>query len=238
MGVAFVSFVWLVSPERFLAAVVALAALPLAARALVRGRWSADLPGVAEVTATAFLVVYYAVLAAVAGARGLEAIRAQESHGVVPAEASAWLVIAAVGLAALGMLVALSMVPVSRRLHVAVTAVAAAGALAAAGLATAVAAGPDRCERFRFDPAIWRATLDATAGIDEPRERMADALVACRTLRGARRAEVARLLGKPTSRTGTRWGWFVGEDYDLLGPGDARFLVVSFGRDGRVREAS
>jgi hypothetical protein len=99
--------------------------------------------------------------------------------------------------------------------------------IAVVGVASAIAAG-DRCDE-PFDAEGWRATDD--------RVELAETIGRCRLLDGATRAEVRRLLGPPEHRGRRRWAYYVGETNDLMGPGDATYLGVRFGRDGRVSRA-
>lgn len=77
---------------------------------------------------------------------------------------------------------------------------------------------------------------------DSPRqtseaERLAHAVIRCRTVDGATRAQVRRLLGGAQRDMRRTWEWFVGETNDALGPGDAQGFYIEFGSDGRARKA-
>jgi hypothetical protein len=99
--------------------------------------------------------------------------------------------------------------------------------IAGFGVASAIGAA-DRCEDFRIDPAGWR-TAD-----DEERERLARTIARCDALEGTTRAEVTRLLGQPEYGGSRRQRWYAGNWHDAIGPGDAAYLAVRFGSDGRV----
>jgi hypothetical protein len=97
----------------------------------------------------------------------------------------------------------------------------------------------DRCPGHeRFDPGIWRDTLQAYAEL-APRGCMVDDLLGRTRFVGMQRDEVVRLLGEPT-----RTAHFDREDLVYwLGPErglfsiDSEWLVMKLNRDGRVIEA-
>lgn len=132
-----------------------------------------------------------------------------------------------------------------RTLRPTLTAVVAAGALAAFGsLGAAVIAAATRldCRVFRLDASQWRAKgADAgdnlQAGLT-PRERIAAALIRCRTLDDMTRVEVRRRLGRPEGGAlrSQRWEYFLGTAGNVIGPGEPQTLSVAFsGRSNRVR---
>jgi len=128
------------------------------------------------------------------------------------------------------------------------TTLLAAGALAACvslGAAVIAAGGATTrldCRVFRFEVSEWRAE-GADSG-DElrvgltARERIAAALIRCRTLHGMTRAEVRRRLGRPDGGglRYRRWHYSLGTVGNAIGPGESQTLSVTFsGRSNRVR---
>jgi hypothetical protein len=121
---------------------------------------------------------------------------------------------------------------------IAVLLLATAGTATGAG-ALAAQVDPRGCRDFRFDPERWQRALASPDDDREsaPSERLAAAVVRCRTVAGATRDEVRAALGEPTHVGARGWTWAVGLTNDGIGPGDTQELSVRFAPDGRVRAA-
>ena len=94
----------------------------------------------------------------------------------------------------------------------------------------------DRCDDFRFTAERWREARSRDGSEDDV-QRMAEAIVACRTLEGRTRSETGELLGRTDDMQDPTWTYPLGTVNDLIGPGDGKALYVHFGGDGRVRRA-
>lgn len=241
VGLAVVLLIWLFAPLLFALLLGVLAAACIAAAVVLQGRWSRGPLRAVQAGAVLVLLASYAALAVVAIVSGADAVGSVPVTATPPAQAAAPFVVAAIALAALCAVMAAIPLPLRsaavRRVAVVLAAIGAAAGLVAA---TAVGAGGDPCEDFRFDPARWRASL---AGPDPPgriseAELIARAVVRCRSVNDARRTRVRRLLGPPHVHGKRTWRWSVGTTNDALGPGDERVLSVGFGSDGRVRRVS
>jgi hypothetical protein len=118
---------------------------------------------------------------------------------------------------------------------------------AAVVYATSGAAREDGCSLASFDTRAWAAESSSDrqpSGGPSARQRLADHLIACESLHGARRAQVRKVLGRPDNyvaqdtrlyEDGT-WSWDLGTQRDGF-PVDDEHLVLRFGREGRVRSA-
>lgn len=92
-----------------------------------------------------------------------------------------------------------------------------------------------RCP-FRLDQAEW-SKLERSGALS-PRQRQADGLLKCNTLRGMSRAEIRKLLGPPDDKFDrSRW-WEYTTGVHRGVPIDVEFLDVTFGDNGLVRDAS
>lgn len=104
------------------------------------------------------------------------------------------------------------------------------GALLCAGVAaTALQAKPFACSLYSLDHESW-----ADAGGDD-KQQIAETLLRCDTLTGKSASEVQEMFGPGPS--GRARKLYLGTVNDLLGPGDAQILTISFGDDGRVSSA-
>lgn len=228
--------VWLFAPPVFAAMLALLLVACVAAKVVVMSRWSRGLRGGVQVAAVVVLCASYVVGGALAIARGVDALASQPTYATPRSAAITAFLIAAIAAAAIAAVIV--SIPMSRRralvkISAIVVVVAAAGAV---GGAVAAGASGDPCEEFEFDRARWRAALggpDAVGTMSEA-ERIARAIERCRTVDGARRANVRRLLGGSQSNQRTTWQWPLGPAHDGLGPGDGQDLVVEFGRTGRA----
>jgi len=118
-----------------------------------------------------------------------------------------------------------------------------AGLGAAIALATSVE-GREDCSLGRSDARAWSsADRNASEGASA-RQLLADRLIECETLLGARRARVRKVLGDPDNyaaqdtrlyEDGT-WSYDLGAERAAFGIDDEH-LVLRFGRTGRVRSA-
>jgi len=128
--------------------------------------------------------------------------------------------------------------------------IAAVGLVLVAGAVAWATSGETRregCSLASFDTRAWAAESssdgDPSRG-PSTRQRLADHLIACEMLHGARRARVRRALGRPDNYVArdTRfyehgtWSWDLGTQREGF-PVDDEHLVVRFGGDGRVRSA-
>lgn len=121
-----------------------------------------------------------------------------------------------------------------------------AGLGAAVALATSVG-GREDCSFGRFDTRAWTDESSADRNASEgasSRQLLADRLIECETLLGARRARVRKVLGDPDNyaaqdtrlyEAGT-WSYDLGAERGAFGIDDEH-LVLRFGRTGRVRSA-
>ena len=96
-----------------------------------------------------------------------------------------------------------------------------------------------RCERFRFDATLWRQNSPVHDGELTPRQRLADELQRCKTLKGKTMREVRALLGPREESGDTRYEWI----YTLgaeRGPYsvDDEIFIVEFSGDGTVWSVS
>ena len=91
------------------------------------------------------------------------------------------------------------------------------------------------CEEFRFDRERWGLGPDPKLDSPTPRQRIADALVECRSLEGRGRSEVLRMLRSPDGRSadGRADAWTLGPErgYGV----DDESLEIRYGPEGRVR---
>lgn len=233
----FLTIFGLPSEVVFLALCV-LVATPFAGSAIVTGRWSrTPLLRIVQIAAVALVLASGLLIVAVAGSWVLDALDTRDTLGTALRSAApdaAWAAAAVLGCA---LVLASIPLPLGRRAGAALVAGVVAVA-AVLGLGAAVLhAGPQGCGHFRFDRERWQA--DVPRGGSDATLSIAAALVRCRTLDGAPRAEVRALLGRPngySSPSPASWSWNVGTVNDGIGPGDGEFLTVTFRRD-RVRGA-
>lgn len=155
------------------------------------------LAAVVQVAAAAILCGFYIVVAGFAIAQGVEAVTSRSSFATPASEASAMFVVAALAAVAVAVLIASIPLPVRRCVARTAVLVTVAAGVSGLGAAAAVGVGAEPCEEFRFDPGRWRAALDRpdSPGRVSKAERIAGAVVRCRTVEGASHAEVQRLLG-------------------------------------------
>jgi len=92
-----------------------------------------------------------------------------------------------------------------------------------------------RCP-FSVDRVEW--SKQERSGAVSPRQRQADGLLKCNTLRGMSRADVRELLGRPDNGfiRSTHWEYVTGPHRGV--PIDVEFLGLTFGDNGLVRSAS
>ena len=92
------------------------------------------------------------------------------------------------------------------------------------------------CDEFRFDRERWGLGPDPKLDSPTPRQRIADALVECRSLEGRGRSEVLRMLRSPDGRSadGRADAWTLGPErgYGV----DDESLEVRYDASGRVRQ--
>lgn len=231
---------WLFAPAAFAAIFALLLAACAAAKVVVSGRWSGGVAGAIQVAAVVMLCASYVVGGALALASAADAPASQSTFATPRSEAITAFLLAAI--AATAFAAVLVAVPISgRRGLVKMTAIAVMIA-AAGGVGGAVAAGASRdpCEAFEFDRSRWRTALAGpdAAGKTSDAERIARAIDRCRTIDGATRTRVRRLLGGSQSSKRTTWNWPLGTTNDTLGPGDGQDLLVRFDRSGRARSVS
>ena len=227
---------WLFAPPVFAAMFVLLLAACVAAKVVVTGHWSGGVRGGLQVGAVVVLCSSYVVGAALAIARGVDALASQPAYATPRSTAITAFVIAAIAAAAIAAVI-VSLPTSERRFLVKISAIVVLiGAAGAVGGAVA-AASRDPCEAFEFDRSRWRAALGGpdSVGRMSDAERIARAIDRCRTVDGATRAMVRWLLGGSQSSKRTTWRWPLGNTHDLLGPGDGQDLFVEFGRTGRAR---
>ena len=239
VGLGFVLLLWLFAPMKFIAALGVLVAASFVAWVVAVGRWSHGVAMAMQVAATTVVCVSYVAVAVVAIAAGLDDLSSRSTFATPAGEAGFMIGIAALAVMALAVLAATLPLPVRRRVTTTAALAAVIAAVGGLGAAGAVAVGVYSCEDFRFDRSRWEAALDRP---DSPRqtseaERLAHAVIRCRTVDGATRAQVRRLLGGAQRDTRRTWEWFVGETNDALGPGDAQGFYIEFGSDGRARKA-
>ena len=99
------------------------------------------------------------------------------------------------------------------------------------------------CRTFSFDEAAWRRarrSLEDEAPTDD--QRLADALIKCRTLIGKTRSEVTSLLGEPDDggslseeETRRELVYSTGPQRDSAFAIDSEWLTILLDRGGRVR---
>jgi outer membrane protein assembly factor BamE (lipoprotein component of BamABCDE complex) len=93
----------------------------------------------------------------------------------------------------------------------------------------------------RFDTRSWRqATFDSDRKL-----KLARQIEDCRFLKGADKAKVRALLGRPKrleeqhrSEFRRDWHYVIGETNDYYGPADEQALTISFDRRERVRRTA
>lgn len=232
---------WLFAPAAFAAIFALLLAACSAAKVVVSGRWSGGVAGAIQVAAVVMLCASNVVGGALALASAADALASQPTFATPRSEAiTAFLLAAIAATASAAVLVA---VPTSFRRRGLVKMAAIVVMIAAAGgVGGAVAAGASRdpCEAFEFDRSRWRTALAGpdAAGKTSDAERIARAIDRCRTIDGATRTQVRRLLGGSQSSKRTTWSWPLGPTNDTLGPGDGQDLLVRFDRSGRARSVS
>jgi|1185.fasta_scaffold1081257_2 hypothetical protein len=109
-------------------------------------------------------------------------------------------------------------------------------------VALAGCGGSQDCPRIADVRASWsHASTRSPAGKMSARQELAKTLVRCRTLVGRTKANVRRLLGRPTVWPADRngpllWDYFTGSD--PRSPSDGTGLTLLFGRGGRVTRAA
>lgn len=125
--------------------------------------------------------------------------------------------------------------------------VALVGVGGAVAYATRGEARDDGCSLASFDARAWASESSydrEPGGGPSMRQRLADQLIECETLQGARRGRVREVLGRPDNyvaqdtrfyEDGT-WSYNIGTQRAGF-PIDDEHLVVRFGREGRVRSA-
>lgn len=227
MAAALAAAEWFAKPGLFYGSVSAFAAACTVAWVVGTGHWARGRGRVVQYAAVLALGGCYLAVAAVALAWGIDELGTRREYATPASHSAPGLVSAALALLAIAILaVALPVRTRRRRVAAAVLGAALLGAGALLGTAGA-AAVIDPCESFRFDRDRWRAEL----GVNDA-ERLARALARCGTLDGASKARVRRMLGAPDRSGPFTWRWFV------YSASPSRELAVTFGRDGRVRDAS
>lgn len=155
-----------------------------------------------------------------------------------PAAFAAMIAFLMAAIAAAAFAAVLVAVPISGRRGLVKMTATVVMAAAAGGVGGAVAAGAssDPCEAFEFERSRWRAALAGpdAVGKTSDAERIARAIDRCRSIDGASRTKVRRLLGGSQSSKSRTWSWPLGTTNDTLGPGDRQDLLVSFDRSGRA----
>lgn len=209
-----------------------LGTMPLAVRVIELGRWSKSWQRRPEAAAFALVVGLGLAIGVYALVQGIAELAVRDSFGTPSGEIAFNFVVTA--LAFSGVVLLLASVPLPRRRAWQAVGGAAGATVAAALAAVAINVGPDGCGGFQPDAAQWRA--DLRQGGNDDTQAISAALVRCRTLDGATRAEVRALLGRP-SKPGSTWTWNVGWVNDAIGLGDGQSMQVYF-EDGRVREAT
>ncbi len=230
----FALLLWLFAPLKFFGLCL-LALAPLVAWPIWAGAWSSSWTRWLQLVATGSVAGVHAILGGIALKRALDGFQSQATMGTPEWEIAGWLFVTAVAVLVLGAMCMAIPTPIPRPPLIALTVVmlvAGVAALTAAG----VAATGDACDKFRLTNAGWRAALRAPdpTGVTSDGEQMAAAIERCHSVNGKSRDEVRLLLGSPAHRDGDGWHWPVGTTNDGIGPGDARELTVSFGRDGRA----
>lgn len=232
--------VWLTAPKTFLAALAAGLSAPLAVWLLVAGWARTGAARAAQAAGALVTVAFYGWLGVRFAARGFDVLASRATLGVPPGEVAGQFGMAAC--AALMVAAVVAAIPAGRLGLPAAAAAAAIGAaaVAAGGASVAVAVDGDRCGTFRFESERWRAALQVRdrRGQLSDAERMAEAIVRCRTFAGATRAQVRRELGPAHVERRRVWSYAVGWTRDAMGMGDAQELFVRFGPDGRVRRTT
>jgi hypothetical protein len=224
--------VWLFAPHAFFALVVVFVAAVVVAGVVGAGRWATGWWRVVQITAVVGVCAFYVVAALYEFSVGIGDFTTRAAIGTAATDIGLTLAIGAGAVVAIGVLIATLPLPVSPR-----TAGIAAAAVVATGFvgaftALAIGAGTDTCDRFRVDPARWRAAL---RGHPTDAERIARAIDNCGAIDGAPRNTVVRLLGRSELSGGRQWSWRVGQSGGLFG--HFQEFIVEFGRDDRVRRA-
>jgi hypothetical protein len=113
---------------------------------------------------------------------------------------------------------------------VAATLVAACG-----GQARHAGTSAERCSEFRIDAARWARASDDEEDQDglTERQRLADRIVACKTLTGMSAAEVRRIFGAPDERGERDVEYLVGAERGAVRL-DGEYLHIAFDRDDVV----
>lgn len=108
-------------------------------------------------------------------------------------------------------------------------------ALAVAAAASGGAAAAPACDK-PFPRAAWRdaASIEAPAGGLTERQRIADQLLRCHTLRHATRRRVRHLLGPREAGSSQTWTYVTGLERGKIQV-DSELLDVRFDKRGRVR---
>ncbi len=231
---------WLFAPATFAAILALVPAACAAAKVVVSGRWSRGVVGAIQVAAVVMLCVAYVGGGALALAGAAAALGSQATFATPRSEATTAFLMAAIAAAAVAAV--LVAIPLSGRRALARMAAVVFMIAAAGGVGGAVAAGASRdpCEAFEFDRSRWRTALAGpdAVGTTSDAERIARAIDRCRTVDGATRADVRRLLGGSQSGRRRTWTWPLGTTDDALGPGDDQDLLVVFDRSGRARSVT
>lgn len=224
------------------AAVVLVVAGSVAGWALATNRR----PTVVNLGAAAITVLALVLVAVLAVRQGLHGLADQAWLGTTSSSLGRpFLVAGGAGIAIAAVLVVVRWPP-TRVPVTALVAVAGIAVVGAVGTAVTVMATSTGCESFRFDPVRWHEARARTGASDHDPvlPALADAVARCGIVTGTSPSTVRAQLGAPDESVGRRatpvWRYRLGIANDpgyLLGGGDKLSLIVSFGSDGRVRDA-
>jgi hypothetical protein len=232
IALGFWFLIWLFAPHAFFALVAVFVAAVVVAGVVGVGQWAGGWWRAVQIAAAVGLCAFYVVAALYEFNAGIGDLATRAAIGTPATDIGLTLAIGAGAIVAIGVLIAVLPLPVSPRTAGIAAAITVVTGLGCAFSALAVGAGTDTCDRFRVDPARWRAALRAHPA---DAERMARAIDNCGTIDGARRGTVRLLLGESGAPRGREWSWHVGASGGLFG--HFQEFIVEFGRDNRVRRA-